>query len=368
MYSRRVNAVMTTATPVHPFARFGAGPYSFVSLETTEDRESKNAAAERSGLPFTTNMCGGSCDLCGTAIWNVYTFATADGRKFKVGCECATKAGEGHLVREGKQVRRESQRVEARRERAETERRTREERLASERAENDAAGRGRLTNDEHAAQVVAEREAQKQARRDASRHFGTIGKRIKGVELRYEGSYAYESTYGMKVIHFLRRVDSDAAVIWRTNTPIGTTDAQGRWERMADGQTFVAAFTVKAHGEYKGEQQTEVTRLKVDGPKPETQAQREQREADIADRRAAEKRAYHCEVIQSRINLLAPEGVKIRARIVEIETALGTDGLQESTREVLADLLDGYRSDLARHEAAISALVAEMECKAAAQG
>jgi hypothetical protein len=359
---------MPTVTPVHPFARFGAGPYSFVSLETSEDREEKNAAAERARLPFTTNMCGGSCDLCGTAIWNVYTFATADGRKFKVGCECAEKAGEGHLVREGKQVRRESQRADARRERAETERRTREDRLESERVANDAAGHGRLTNDELATKVVADREAAMQARRDASRHFGTVGKRSKKVTLRKEGVYAYESAYGWQRIYFLRVVGSDEAIIWKTSGVLGRTDAQGMWEPIAEGETFVAAFTVKKHGEYTrdgaatAEQQTEVTRLKVDCPKRETQAQREQREADVADRRAAEKRAYAREVIQSRINLIAPEGGKIRARISEIETALtGPLIVKESTRKVLAELLESYRGDLARHEAEIAAMQSEMD-------
>jgi hypothetical protein len=296
---------MPTATPVHPFARFGAGPYTFVGLETTEDRQATNSVAAASGLPFTTNMCGGSCDLCGTAIWNVFTFATAEGRKFKVGCECAEKAGEGHLVREGKRIHRDSQRAEARRERAETERRTREERLESERAQNDAEGNGRLTNDELAAKVVADREVAKQARRDASRHFGTVGQRVKGVELRKEGVYAYESTYGWQRLYFLRRVDNDAAVVWKTSGVLGRTNAQGMWEPIAEGETFVAAFTVTKHdvytrsGEVTGEQQTKVTRLKVAGPetapkarKPrETKAAREQRLADAADRKATEARA-----------------------------------------------------------------------------
>jgi hypothetical protein len=268
------NAYVSTAVQIteHPFARFGASPYTFVSLETTEDREAANAVAAASGLPYTTNMCGGSCDLCGTAIWNVFTFATAEGRKFKVGCECAEKAGEGHLVREGKRIHRDSQRAEARRERAESERRTREERLESERVANDAAGHGRLTNDELAAKVVADREAAKQARRDASRHFGAVGQRVKGVELRKEGFFAYESTYGWQRLYFLRRVDNHAAVVWKTSGVLGRTNAQGMWEPIAEGETFIAAFTIKGHdvytrdGETEGEQQTKVERLTVAGP------------------------------------------------------------------------------------------------------
>ncbi len=44
------------------------------------------------GLDFTSNLCGGTCDHCGTAIWNVFKFEAANGARFVVGCVCAEKA------------------------------------------------------------------------------------------------------------------------------------------------------------------------------------------------------------------------------------------------------------------------------------
>jgi hypothetical protein len=339
---------MPTATPVHPFARFGAGPYTFVSLETTEDREEKNAAAERSGLPFTTNMCGGSCDLCGTAIWNVYTFATAEGRKFKVGCDCAEKAGERHLVREGDRMHRDAKRAEKTRERMETERRTREQRLESERVANDAAGHGRLTNDELAAKIVADREAAMQARRDASRHIGTIGERIKSVLVRYEGCYRLE--FGGRLI-FLRTVEGHHAIVWKTDGCLFKTRADGTIEPFEEGETFTSAFTVKKHSQYRGEFQTNVKVLKVMVPKVkkprETKAAREQRLADKAASEAAEARAK----IQRRI-----DSAHRCAEMARENIAKGEAGHFYCSQHV-----DAYRTGLAESEAEIAALVAEME-------
>jgi hypothetical protein len=212
--------------PEHPFAIFGAGPYRFVGLETTEDRQATNAAASAAGLPYTTNMCGGSCDLCGQAIWNVFTFATADDRKFKVGCDCAEKAGEGQAVRDGKRERIANLRDGERRERMAAERRTREEREDGERAANFLLGHGSLTDNELAEKIVADREAAQQARRDASRHFGTVGERITGVELRYEGKYAFETLYGIQKLprtHARSEYSHEAAALGSINE-INSTD------------------------------------------------------------------------------------------------------------------------------------------------
>lgn len=245
------NATMTAASTTHPFARFGAGPYTFVRMQTTEDREALNRAAEAAGLPFTTNMCGGACDLCGTAIWNVFTFSTAEGREFKVGSECAEKAGERDQVKAAKRARktaivRESERV------------AREVRLNAERDANELLGHGRLTNDELATKIEADRKAAQQARRDASRHIGTVGERMKGVALRYEGHYISEGLYGASILFFLRTVKGDNAIVWKTS---GWLPQREDGTDIEKGESFVATFTVKKHGEYRGEQQTSVQRL-----------------------------------------------------------------------------------------------------------
>jgi len=82
---------MTNQATANPFAHLGPAPYRLIGVEVTEDRVANNAALASAGKVFTTNMCGGSCDHCGTAIWNVFRFRAADGAKFKVGADCAQK-------------------------------------------------------------------------------------------------------------------------------------------------------------------------------------------------------------------------------------------------------------------------------------
>jgi hypothetical protein len=250
---------MTTTTE-HPFARFGTGPYVFVGLQTIEDREALNRASESAGLPYTTNMCGGSCELCGTAIWNVFTFETSCGKRFKVGCECATKAGEGNQVKDGIKARKREIRDES-------ERANREERLEAQRVANGLLGHGRVTNEELVLLIEAQRKAAIQALREASRHFGTVGERVRNVELRYEGHYAVENMAmgGWIVLLFLRRVDTGAAIVWKTTRLLPNRKAG---TEIGKGETFQATFTVKGYGHYRGnhpttEAQTLVQRLEV---------------------------------------------------------------------------------------------------------
>jgi hypothetical protein len=42
---------------------------------------------------------GTSCDYCGTAITNVFHIKSADGKAFKVGCDCVEKTGDAGLRR-----------------------------------------------------------------------------------------------------------------------------------------------------------------------------------------------------------------------------------------------------------------------------
>jgi hypothetical protein len=77
--------------PRHPFAHLAPGPYRFLGLETYECREDANRAAERDGGVFTTNLCGGACDHCGTSISDVYRFRGSDGTRFKLGSSCVLR-------------------------------------------------------------------------------------------------------------------------------------------------------------------------------------------------------------------------------------------------------------------------------------
>ena len=73
------------------FEHLGAAPYKYVGHESTEDRGNVQAARANRGLSYTTNL-GTSCDHCATAITDAFWFTSADGKKFKVGSECAKKA------------------------------------------------------------------------------------------------------------------------------------------------------------------------------------------------------------------------------------------------------------------------------------
>lgn len=68
---------------LHPFERAGLGkaPFRFVGMTV-----SKFQAAP--GEPV---RAGSSCDYCPSAIMKVYWIQSADGREFKVGCECVRK-------------------------------------------------------------------------------------------------------------------------------------------------------------------------------------------------------------------------------------------------------------------------------------
>lgn len=80
------------------FAHIAPGPYRFVGYESEDMRAERKAHELASATDFvvqTDNMCGGTCDHCGTPIFDVYFFRAADGTKFKVGCECAEKALSG---------------------------------------------------------------------------------------------------------------------------------------------------------------------------------------------------------------------------------------------------------------------------------
>lgn len=68
---------------MHPFeeAGFGKAPYRFDGVR----RNWFTAFPGDPGKP------GGSCDYCGQGIANEFWVKSADGRRFKVGCDCIAK-------------------------------------------------------------------------------------------------------------------------------------------------------------------------------------------------------------------------------------------------------------------------------------
>ncbi len=79
--------IPTPARKVHVFESAGLGqaPFKFIRC----DRGVSYCACP--GAPV---QPGGACDFCGTGIYDHYWFRSADGREFKVGCDCIRKAGD----------------------------------------------------------------------------------------------------------------------------------------------------------------------------------------------------------------------------------------------------------------------------------
>lgn len=74
---------------IHKFEAAGLGkaPFRFSGCE-------KLVFQACPGAPI---QPGGSCDYCGTAISQAFWLTSADGRRFKVGCDCIYKAGDAGL-------------------------------------------------------------------------------------------------------------------------------------------------------------------------------------------------------------------------------------------------------------------------------
>jgi len=90
------------------------------------------------------------------------------------------------------------------------------------------------------------------AARPVSKHFGTVGVRVKKATLVYKGSASFDSAYGITFIHRLLTPEGDQA-IWKTGNGLNV-DA---------GTELTVDYTVKEHGEWKGNLQTAITRVKV---------------------------------------------------------------------------------------------------------
>ncbi len=80
----------TTEIAKHVFERAGLGkaPFRYVGMT-----ESKYQACH--GAPV---QPGSSCDYCGQGIMYVCEILSADGRRFKVGCDCVARTGDAGLI------------------------------------------------------------------------------------------------------------------------------------------------------------------------------------------------------------------------------------------------------------------------------
>ncbi len=78
-----IQAHAVTMPAIHPFEAAGLGkaPFRFLGVE----HKTYQACADAPVQP------GGSCDYCGTGLYDLFHVKGADGKRFVVGCDCALK-------------------------------------------------------------------------------------------------------------------------------------------------------------------------------------------------------------------------------------------------------------------------------------
>lgn len=83
MENTNANAVTLIEVVTHPFekAGFGRPPFRYVG-------HTESVVID---YPGASPRPGSSCDYCGAAIRDVFFVESADGKKFKVGCDCVKK-------------------------------------------------------------------------------------------------------------------------------------------------------------------------------------------------------------------------------------------------------------------------------------
>jgi hypothetical protein len=81
--STMCTATVTTAQVIHPFEAAGLGlaPFRFAGFEIKTYQACHGAPIQP----------GSSCDYCANAIMNCYWIRSADGKRFKVGCDCVMR-------------------------------------------------------------------------------------------------------------------------------------------------------------------------------------------------------------------------------------------------------------------------------------
>ncbi len=82
---------------VHKFEAAGLGKAPFRFMGTSENVVTVGVGADA------YTKAGGSCDYCGSGIRTEFHLKSADGKTFKVGCNCIEKAGDEGVLKAYKQ-------------------------------------------------------------------------------------------------------------------------------------------------------------------------------------------------------------------------------------------------------------------------
>ena len=108
-----------------------------------------------------------------------------------------------------------------------------------------------------------EQEIQRKQQAETSRYVGTVGKR-ETFELTVAGTRTIEGQYGTTTLYrFLDR--SGNVLTWFSSGIARYTDEEGLKPAIEVGQTYRIKGTIKKQEEYRGVQQTILTRCKIEG-------------------------------------------------------------------------------------------------------
>lgn len=247
------------AAKIHPYQAAGLGiaPFYYVGASREVFR----------ACPGAPEQPGASCDYCGAGLKNVYRVRDARGRVSRLGSSCINRIDPA-LWRAVLEARREERAAEAarnaakRRERAaEIERRERPAREAREAALNVQRGYGPgMTNDD----VLDWDRIAEETAREMSGHIADGRIDVGATLIR---AFSITTEWGDKNCYQFR--DSRGNVlVWWTTAALGwyVDDGLGRrrWHRPEEKTELLRLrATVKRRGEYKGQKQTEVLRVKV---------------------------------------------------------------------------------------------------------
>jgi hypothetical protein len=105
-----------------------------------------------------------------------------------------------------------------------------------------------------------------------SQHFGAVGQRFPKLEVTVEKVITWTSEFHGAASLFKMRTKDGNMAVWKTYNVAPAND-------MEEGKHYVIAATVKKHGEYNGEKQTEMSRVKVAQPTVEKAPEAPQPEA-----------------------------------------------------------------------------------------
>ena len=121
--------------------------------------------------------------------------------------------------------------------------------------------------EEKASEKIKEANEALKARENASnpsKHYGEVGKRVKGLKLTYKGCKVWDNPYDYYGCTYLHKFmdESENVFIWKTSNCLEHI-VDDEYKQIEEGETVELTATIKEHSEYNGIKQTVLTRCKV---------------------------------------------------------------------------------------------------------